>query len=308
MALSPYLKPSVLNGGLYGNSGMANSYTGAYNGGDKSFDKRTTSNSKASVLGLIKDAKTVSEMLTNALGSRSPYYMIGEIQGTGVGRFAARYMQNALGNIVRAVTSEIDAFTGDGQTGVVIDGFGSVSGKIDVDFSKNPVVFVGGSVTDNRVRNPNTVSMTVYVSNLYNDNGLGAAVDYLTGFDPTGITKEAVNVLSNGGNTRAQTALYKLRGLQETGKPFTVYTPHGIYENMLIKALNPKTTAENVDMLECEITFQEVIMYEPYFKGKNQKLPMRTNIIDSDNATVWSSLKGSNISNKISQYSKVLGL
>ena len=308
MALSPYLKPSALNGGLYGNSGMSNAYTGAYNAGDKSLDKRARSNGDNNWTGRISTIKTVSEMLTNALGSRSPYYTIGEIQGVAVGRGMARYMQNTLGNIVRAVTSTVDMFTGNGQTGVIIDGFGNIDGKIDVAFSKNPVVFVGESVTDNRIRNPNTLTMTVYVSNYYNDNGLGAAVDYLTGYDPTGIVKETVNLLANDGNTRAQSALYSLRGLQEKGRPFTVYTPHGVYENMLIKSLSPKTTAENVDMLECEITFQEVIMYEPFYSGDTRKLPMRTNIIDTNNESILESLKGDNIKAKLKSYEKIIGI
>lgn len=287
MALSPYVKPSVLNGGLYGSpKGMANAYAGAYNAGDKSFDKRTTSNSDPNNVQTLSNWKTVSEMLTNAIGTRSPYYKIGEVQGTALGQFASRYMQNALGNVIRAFTDVYDKFFGNGQTGVIIDGFGTVSGKIDVELTKNPVIFVSNGVTDSRMRNPNTVTMTVYVSNHYNDDGLGAAVDYLTGYDPTGIAKEAINILANSGNTRAQDALYNLRRIQEQGRPFRLYTPHGVYENMLIKSLSPRTTAENVDMLECEITFQEIIMYQPYYdNGKVKRFPIRTNVLDSNEAS-----------------------
>lgn len=299
MALSPYLKPSVLNGGLYGST-LANKYATTY-GIDTSFDKRYSSGTTergaggesefSSLSDKISNFKTVADMLTNALGTRSPYYKIGEIQATKVGQYASRYLQNTLGNMVRAVTDVIDTINDNGQVGVIIDGFGTVSGKIDVDITKNPIVFVSNGVADNRMRTPNTVNMTVYVSNYYNDDGLGALTDYLTSFDPTGIAGEAINILANNGNTRAQEALYNLRRLQERGNPFTVYTPHGVYENMLIKTLAPKTTAENVDMLECEITFQEAIMYEPYYNNEeNKKYPMRTNVLDDSDASTFREL------------------
>lgn len=275
MALSPYLKPSVLNGGLFGsNKGLAGAYT--LGGQGKDFDKRNATEfvNNQTLSETISSVKTISEMLTNAVGSRSPYYTIGEIQSTNIGKVAARYFQDVLGNMVRAIAPIGD----DGQRGVIIDGFGTISGKIDVELTKNPVVFVGSGITDNRMRNPNTVTMTVYVSNLYHDDGIGAAVDYLTAFDPTGIAAEAVNALAKDGNTRAQRALYSLKTIQESGQPFTVYTPHGVYENMLIKSLSPKTTAENVDMLECEVVFQEIIMFQPYSSGANKNFPTRTTV------------------------------
>lgn len=283
MSLSPYIKPSVLNGGLVGDPrGLTDTYAGSYGVG-KDFDKRNGANNTTEV---ISNFKSVMEMLANTVGTRSPFYKIGEIQGTAAGQWASRYLQNSLGNVVRAITDVVDAINGDGQTGVVIDGFGTVSGKIDVELTKNPVVFVSNAVTDSRMRNPNTVNMTVYVSNYYNDDGLGAVVDYLSAYDPTGIVREGINILANNGNTRAQEALYNLRRLQEQGRPFTLYTPHGVYENMLIRSLSPRTTAENVDMLECDIQFQELIMYEPYYDDdKAKRYPIRTNILNSDDAS-----------------------
>lgn len=287
MSLSAFYSPNLLNGGLFGrsnNGGLAQEPS------TYAFDKRATGDSfKTS--NKISEYRAIIDMLSNAIGVRSPYYTIGEIQGTGIGKYVTRYMQNQVGDVVRAVTSTIDAITGEGQAGVIIDGFGDISGKIDVEFSKNPVVFVSNSVSDNRIRTPNTVNMKIFVSNYYNDNGLGAAVDYIASKDHSGIFSEGVKWLVNDGNTRAQEALYNLRRLQETGKPFTVYTPHGVYENMLIKSLNPRTTAENVEMLECDIVFQEVIMYVPYLNAKsNWKWPARTNIISDADSTTWSEL------------------
>lgn len=312
MSLSPYLKPSVLNGGLFGTPrGMEGMLTNVEDNPEVAFDKRKVGDKSFNTRSQkISNIKTVSDMLTNALGSRSPYYMIGEIQSTAIGQFASRYMQDALGNVIRAITSITDSINGEGQTGVIIDGFGTVSGDIDVDFTKNPIIFTAAAVTDGRIRTPNKVTMTVYVSNFYNDDGLGAAVDYLTAFDPTGITGETINILAKNGNTRAQEALYNLRRLQETGRPFSVYTPHGVYENMSIKSLKPKTTAENVDMLECEVVFQELIMYEPYYESSNITYPIRTNIIDDADSSTLTSLMNakSNALKKIDTYAKAIGL
>lgn len=305
MALSALLSPNLLNGGLFGNPNK-NGY--AKQPGTDAFDKRATGD-------MFKTSNKISEyrawidMMSNALGVRSPYYTIGEIQGTGVGQYVTRYMQNQVGDVIRAVTSTYDAISGSGQAGVIIDGFGDVSGKIDIEFAKNPVVFVSNSVTDNRIRTPNTVNMKVFVSNYYNDNGLGAAVDYLSSKDQTGILGEGVKWLINDGNTRAQDALYNLRRIQETGKPFTVYTPHGVYENMLIQSLRPRTTAENVDMLECDIVFQEVLMYVPYLTAKsNWKWPARTNIISDEYSTTWDEVTtGTYYTDKINRIWKAFG-
>lgn len=306
MALSPFLKPSVLNGGLTGSgTALTGAYAGIYGMG-KDFDKRNGANNTTE---MISNVKTVMEMLTNAVGSRSPYYTIGEIQSTIQGQFAARYMQDTLGNMVRAVTSLYDSITGNGQQGVIIDGFGTVSGNVDIEFTKNPVIFSSSTITDGRYRTPNSVNMTVYVSNYYNDDGLGAITDYLTAFDPTGIASEAVNILANNGNTRAQQALYNLRYIQESGRPFTVYTPHGVYENMVIKSLRPKTTGENVDMLECDIVFQELIMYrEANSRNTDVESPIRTNIGTKEGQSTFNSLLNSktNAGKKLDEFSKLV--
>lgn len=293
MALSALLSPNLLNGGLFGAVKKEGGY--AKDPTTNAFDKRSNEATKEfKTQNKISEYRAWIDMMSNALGVRSPYYTIGEIQGTGVGQYVTRYMQNQVGDVIRAVTSTIDAFTGNGQAGVIIDGFGEISGRIDVEFSKNPVVFVSNSVTDNRIRTPNTVNMKVFVSNYYNDNGLGAAVDYLTSQDKTGIASETIKWLFNNGNTRAQEALYNLRRVQERGRPFTIYTPHGVYENMLIQSLKPKTTAENVDMLECDIVFQEVIMYEPYYDSEEDRTyPERTNVISDSDSTTWGTVEDS---------------
>lgn len=249
------------------------------------FDKRSSSAS-ASMAGTLSMVEDYANNLTKALGTRPPYYTIGEITALDGSELFSAFGQNALGNMVRAVTSIgqsalswLGVDTGY-QEGVIIDGFGTVTGDIDIKFTENPVLFVSSSVSDGRFRTPNTVQMKIYVSNYYNDDAIGMGIDYLSSMDPTGgaLTTFAKNVALYGGNTRAQQALYNLRKLQETGRPFTVYTPHGKYENMLIESLRPVTDDKNVDTLECDITFKEVIMYEVYKQNASSSIPARQNV------------------------------
>ena len=291
MALSFYKGADKLNEYIIGSSTQntpltSNTFSdGAVNGFDKRNGAPTVDRAYQSY---INNSKLISEMLTNKPGSRSPYYRIGQVEGA-VGRTMSRYLQNAVGNSIRAITDITDFALGIGQTGVIIDGFGNVNGKIDVEITKNPVVFVSNSVSDSRIRTPNTVTMTVYVSNLYTDAGLDSMIEKaLVGW---GASVQWLNVIMHDGNTRAQQALYSLRGIQEKGIPFSVYTPHGVYENMVIKSLSPRSTAENVDTLECDITFQEMIMYEPYYDATNTKFPSRTNVLSADEGTLLGKLK-----------------
>lgn len=296
MALSYYKSAAWLNKNIIGSSTQTTPLTTNTMGDVGGFDKRNGPiHGDKTYQAYINNSKLISEMLTNKPGCRSPYYRIGQVEGA-IGRTMSRYMQNALGNSIRAITDITDwalgtrnFISGIGQTGVIIDGFGTVSGKIDVEITKNPVVFVSSSVSDSRIRTPNTVTMTVYVSNLYSDTGLDSVIERaLVGW---GAGVNTVNIIMHDGNTRAQQALYSLRGLQEKGLPFSVYTPHGVYENMVIKSLAPKTTAENVDMLECDITFQEMIMYEPYYDAKNTKFPTRTNVLGPNEGTLLDKAK-----------------
>jgi hypothetical protein len=82
----------------------------------------------------------------------------------------------------------------------------------------------------------------------------------------------------------------------ENGKPFTVYTPHGYYENMLIQSLSPRTDESNMDMLLCDITYQEAILSAPYSSRDDlaNRAATRSSIPDTDkrNVSVKNWLRG----------------
>lgn len=224
-----------------------------------------------------------ADEISKLAGTRNPMYMIGDVAESIIGEENSKYLPDQAKGLVRAISQ----FTGGvKQQGVIIDGIGDISAEISVAMPKNPFLYRSSGITDQRVRNPNVVKMRVMVSNYLQDGLSDILVDALSGLDPTGLTK---NLLSEGGNTRAQQALYKLRYIQESGIPFTVHTPHGIYEQMLIKSIRPKTNSTNMDMLDAEIEFVEVIMYAPLSKYDQQLA--RNNIIPTtteyQNATNW---------------------
>lgn len=224
-----------------------------------------------------------ADEISKLAGTRNPMYMIGDVSESIIGEENSKYLPDQAKGLVRAISQ----FTGGvKQQGVIIDGIGDIAAEISVEMPKNPFLYRSSGITDQRVRNPNVVKMRVMVSNYLQDGLSDIIVDALSGLDPTGLTK---NVLSEGGNTRAQQALYKLRYIQETGIPFTVHTPHGIYEQMLIKSIRPKTNATNMDMLDAEIEFVEVLMYAPLSKYDQQlaRNNIKPTTTEYKNATNW---------------------
>lgn len=297
--LSPWLQPSVLNSPL-----QAAGYFG-YGGSreEKSLDKRdwmsgtgaaATVETSMATRDRFNEYRTVAETITNAFGNRSPYYIIGEIPkdyniiGEDVKFSDVTKYLGRFGGAVRAVS---DLITGKEQEGVIIDCLGDITGQITMELTSNPILFKSSNVTDGRLRKPNVVKAVVGVSNYNNDDIIDMAVDTISALDPTGILSDAANMLINNGNTRGQTALYKLRWLQENGQPFKVYTPHGMYENMVITSIEPTTNAGTMDMLFATITFTEIIYAQPYYSkpGDAAPVPVRENIIstNADGITSW---------------------
>lgn len=283
MSLSPYINPTNLNGGLVSSSKLGEVL---YPDG---LDKRTggTSEIRRFVTDIAETAKDLSDAIGNLAGVRSPLYTIGEIQSSDQDTTMTQYIPDQITGLVRAISSvKTEAFNGQpDQIGVIIDGIGDVTGTMEVEFSKNPNVYRTSEVVNNRVRKPCRLSMTVFVSNYLNDNLTGTTYDMVDGFDVTEWTSVAKNLIMYGGNTRAQAALYKLKWLMENAKPFMVYTPHGVYDNMLIKSIRPHTTDKTMDMLYCDLEFEEIIFYAPYATriGSN---PARRGIMQPNDKTI----------------------
>lgn len=303
MSLSPYINPTNLNGALVSSSKLGERI---YPDG---LDKRTggTSAVRRFVTDLAETVKDVSDAIGNLSGVRSPMYTIGEIPSSTQQEYESQYIPDQISGLVRAISAYA---TDPEQIGVIIDGLGDVSGTFEVDFSKNPNVYRADEIVNNRVRKPSKLTMTIMVSNYLNDNLVGTAFDAAEGFDVTGWTNVAKNIILYAGNTRAQAALYKLKYLMENAKPFRVYTPHGIYDNMLIRSIKPHTTDKTMDMLYCDIDFEEIIFYAPYATRVGTQ-PARRGVMETEDQTIVNEavdVASKIVSWTVKGYNKVVGL
>lgn len=274
------VKNSVLN---WKNQKVENIANSMYPKNGDALDKRSFGSGTLAqrATGIVDAINDTSDMFSNALGKRAPYLTIGEIAKEDWLGSTATGLLGSAGGAIRAIQNLV---SGVDQEGVIIDCLGDVSGESSVEFTSNPMMFITNAVVDTRIRQPAKVSATIGISNYLADDILGDMVNTLTNA-VGGIGNGLVNQLVNGGSTRAQAALYRLRWLMENGKPFTVYTPHGIYENMLIKSIKAKTNDTTMDMLYADIEFQEVILYTYYRDSedelKKSSTPKRTSISSS---------------------------
>lgn len=249
-------------------------------GGEDAFDKNKSAG-LSTVANWVDIASDVASEVSNMLGYRAPMYTIGEIPNAGTEE-VSQWLPDSLGNVVRAVSDVIGY--GSEQDGVIIDGIGTFDGKFSMELPKNAMLYRSSGITDQRVRTPSECKMTVYVSNHLSDDILGSVANQINALDPTGLLEKVTdNILRDGGNTRAQQALYKLRWIQENGKPFKVYTPHCVFENMIIKDVTVKTDETSMDTLVADITFVELLMYTT--NGSLARTPTRENVIDSSSTS-----------------------
>lgn len=267
--------------------------TKAIYGSNDALDKRNSSGF-ANIVRTVDTAKDVAETIANSLGIRSPYFVIGEIpNNTEYEQKIWSSYDKAMVGVVRAVSNAANRW-GVQQQGVIIDCLGDINANMSVEFTSKPLVYLSNSVIDSRVRKPTVVKATVAISNYLADDAVGMVANQAALWDPTGILDVVRDKLLYEGYTRAQYALYKLRWLMENGQPFTVYTPHGYYENMLIQSLAPRTNDRNLDMLLCDITYQEAILSAPYmtYAELQKRAPTRTSISTSDNTTITHLIRG----------------
>lgn len=242
------------------------------------FDKRGAPSLQETVAMVADAGKDVADTIANALGVRSPYYVIGEVpadEDNQIKGVWSNYDKAAYG-VYRAVSNVLNWNTK--QRGIIIDSLGDMSSTMSVEFTSKPLFYLTSTAIDSRMRKPTILKSTIAVSNYMADDAIGWAANVAAAYDPTGALDLARDNLLYGGNTRAQYALYQLRWLMENGMPFTVYTPHGYYENMLIESLSPRTDANNMDMLLCDITYKEAILAAPYmsYDQLSQRTPTRT--------------------------------
>ena len=269
---------SITNG-----SGIAN-FTSKTLFGNSSF-LRNNERAVDTLSSAISNVQNILTDLSNAAGSKNNMYIIGRYEEdlSDADTFLGRLQQRANQRITRAVSY----WTGNDSTqnGVIIDGFDNFHGDISVALPDNPVMY-DTSVVDQVVRNPNRLAMRVYVDLLHTDdivqNVLQSVANSFAGLGGT-----IMNAITGEQMNRAQKALNNLQWIQENGRPFKVYTPHKVYENMMIEKISPLNDQKMNEILVADITFKEIIPTQSL--GTNNKTTARiapTQKI-SDAARAW---------------------
>ena len=207
----------------------------------------------SSAIGSIQNILTD---LAGAAGMKNNMYVIGRYEedtdnyATTLDRIGAKVDSY----ISRAVSYWTDSTA---QNGVIIDGFDNFRGDISVALPDNPVMY-DTAVVDQVVRNPNRLTMRVYVDLVHTDDIVQNIIQSVAN-SFAGLPGAIMNAVSGNKMNRVQKALNGLQWIQENGKPFKVYTPHKVYDNMMIEKIMPINDQKMNEILAADITFKEII-------------------------------------------------
>lgn len=229
------------------------------------------------VSGAISNIQNILTDLSGAIGMKDNMHIIGRIEETASGEgynddFIGRTMkQIATSSVGTKLVTAVSYWTGMNQSGVIIDGYDNFKGDISVALPDNPVMY-STSVTDQVVRNPNRISMRVYVDLMHSDDAVQNIMQSVAN-SLGGLAGTLMNAISGNTMNRAQKALSGLQYIQEYGSPFKVYTPHKVYENMMIEKIAPINDQKMNEILAADITFKEIVPTQSL--GKNTKTTAR---------------------------------
>ena len=251
---------SITNGSAIGNALSTSLF------GNSSF-LRNDERKIDQLTGAIGDIQNILSDLSGALGMKDNMHVIGRIEQTTTDNFNDDFVGRAMKQINTNIVTAVSYFTGDlQQGGVIIDGFDNFQGDISVALPDMPVMYET-AVKDQVVRNANRISMRVYVDLMHTDdvvqNIKQAFANSLGGLGGT-----IMNALTGEKLNRAQKALEGLQYIQEFGRPFKVYTPHKVYDNMMIEKIAPINDQKMNEILAADITFKEIIPTQALGSGK----------------------------------------
>lgn len=222
--------------------------------GNSSF-LRNNERAHDTIVGGIAAVQETLADLSNALGVKNNMHVIGRYEEEKESDFLRRLVSPITTTYSRAVSYW--GLGEDSQDGVIIDGYDNFRGDISVALPEIPVMY-DTAITDQVVRNPNSVSMRVYVDLIHSDDVFQNIVQSLAN-NLGGLAGNILNAVTGETMNRAQKALNNLQRIQEYGKPFKVYTPHKVYENMMIEKISPVNDQKMNEILAADITFKEIV-------------------------------------------------
>lgn len=205
----------------------------------------------------ISNIQNILTDLSGALGVKDNMHVIGryEYDYDNNLNFAERITNLVAKPLARAISYW--GLAGEQQTGVIIDGYDNFRGDISVALPDNPVMY-DTAVTDQIVRNPNRLTMRVYVDLMHTDDVVQNVIQsFANSFG--GLAGSILNAATGEKLNRVQKALNNLQYIQENGHPFKVYTPHKVYDNMMIEKIAPINDQKMNEILAADITFKEII-------------------------------------------------
>lgn len=214
------------------------------------------------------------EKFASLAGYRKPEYIIGRIE--------TQSDTDGL-NLYQKATRAITTFVSQSgqEKGVIIDGYDNVKGELRSALPSQPVMY-NTSITNTRVRQPDVLTMRVYVTNINTDDIIDNIAQTLS--NSLGGVKKLV---LGSEQTRVQRALSNLEWIKDYGKPFKVYTTHKVYENMLIQSILPVNDQKTNDMLVADITFKEIIFSKSLNGSSNVPARTKPSEIISTLASKW---------------------
>lgn len=213
---------------------------------------------------ITKGIKSVTGPVEKLLGVKGPIYTIGYIAREFksdtpnwlVNNGLTRGLYQAITNVGDSAASLRDRTTGLAlQNGTTIDGFFSFSGNMEVSLPSYPIQ-LGSDINMQRVRKPDTLSMEIFISSHKSDDILERSARVIT---DDGLTSLITG--KSGGQARIERKLNELRWLNQSGRPFRLYTPHCIYENMVLARIKPTNDEQTMDGWSGTLDFKEIIYY-----------------------------------------------
>lgn len=218
--------------------------------------------------GLTKAITSITDPVQELLGVKGELYTIGYIglreeagvkdifRGGLIGDLRKTYY-NALSAIQRNELGffGIDELRSAQQNGITIDGFFRFEGEMGVDLPTYPIQYQT-DINMHRIRTPDTVAMEVFVSAYGSDDIVSDTIREVR-------NNNLVSLFAgeDGNTARVRRKLDEFRWLMQVGRPFTLYTPHCIYENMVLAKIRPKNDEQTMDGWSGVLEFKEMIYY-----------------------------------------------
>ena len=197
-------------------------------------------------LNKVQLLKNQGGQIESMLGTKPQILLIGALQDRGILNQVANNFRSAGDDLVNRLSADYK------QDGVPVDAILDYQGEMSVTLTKNPVQ-KKADVSDHRIPQPKTLIIELGVSNDVVSDLLGQAKKVVAGY---------ASLLGMNLDDKRILTYKKFEELMLRGQPFTVITPHGIYENMLITKVKPHTTLETQGLFYGTVEFQELIFFE----------------------------------------------